>query len=460
MSKVLLPLKGSEKVGLLGLGTSTRGVVRVLEHFGTRALTLRTERAVSACLSPSLAVRCYTGDAIYDELSEDILFFSPSARREDARLLAASERGCRFSSDAEFFFDNTRAPVFAVTGSDGKSTTATLTSLLLSGGKRDVRLAGNIGRALSPLLLSEGKDSVTVAELSSFQLQYFAPRTRRAVITNLTPNHLNWHKDLAEYREAKSHILTNAEDTVLSADDEECVSLFSGIRPFAVFSVREGAASLLRYRARHVLTLSEEAICLDGKRLLPLSEIRLPGMYNVKNFMAAIALTLGFTDEERILSVARTFSGIPHRTETVAVRGGVRYVDSSIDSSPARTLSTLSAVAGSPILLIGGKGKGVPFDALVPVLLSRAKEIVLFGETGEEIFSLLAACDREGKPPVLRAKNFRDAVRLAVREAERGDTVLLSPASTSFDEFRNFEERGDVFREEVLSLTKEIPEEI
>ncbi|HBJ18288.1 MAG TPA: hypothetical protein DDY70_00870, partial [Clostridiales bacterium] len=370
MPKVLLPLKGSEKVGLIGLGTSTRGVAEVLAHSGIGTLTLRAKETIPSLLPPSFAVRCYTGDTVYDEIWEDILFFSPSARREDPRLLAAKSRGCRFSSDAELFFDNTHAPVFAVTGSDGKSTTATLTSLLLSGGAYDVRLAGNIGRALSPLLFSEGRNTLTVAELSSFQLQYLSPRTRRAVITNLTPNHLNWHKDFAEYKEAKSHLLTYAEDAVLSADDEGCVSLFSGIRPFAVFSVRESLSSLLRYRARHVFTLSEEAICLDGRRLLPLSEIRLPGVYNIKNFMAAIALSMGYTDEERILSVARTFSGISHRAELVATRGGVRYVDSSIDSSPARTLSTLSALTDPPILLIGGKGKGVPFDSLIPTILS------------------------------------------------------------------------------------------
>lgn len=459
MSKVLLPLKGCEKVGLLGLGTSTRGVLRVLARYGIGTVTLRTGREEAMCLSPSLAVRSYTGGALYDDLSEDILFFSPSARREDARLRTAAARGCRFSSDAELFFDNVRSPVFAVTGSDGKSTTATLASLFLSGAGRDVRLAGNIGVALSPILLSEGRDTVTVAELSSFQLQYFTPRTRRAVITNLTPNHLNWHRDFSEYKEAKSHILTYADDAVLSADDAGCVSLFSavGVRPFAVFSVKEGVSSLLRFRARHILTLSEEAICLDGRRLLPLSEIRLAGEYNVRNFMAAIALTLGYTDKERILSVARTFSGIAHRAETIAVRGGVRYVDSSVDSSPSRTLATLCAMEEPPILLLGGRGKGVPFDTLVPALLSRTREVILFGETGEEVSSLIAASEKKDKPPVLRAKNFRDAVRLAVETATRGDTVLLSPASTSFDEFRNFEERGDTFREEVLALTKELP---
>ena len=140
MPKVLLPLKGSEKIGLVGLGTSTRGVAEVLAHAGVRSLTVRTARSVPAALPPALALRWYTGDALYDELSEDLLFFSPSARREDPRLRAAAERGCRFSSDAELFFRYTHSPVFAVTGSDGKSTTATLTSLLLSAGDSDVRL--------------------------------------------------------------------------------------------------------------------------------------------------------------------------------------------------------------------------------------------------------------------------------------------------------------------------------
>lgn len=456
MPKVLLPLKGSEKIGLVGLGTSTRGVAEVLAHAGVRSLTVRTARSVPAALPPALALRWYIGDALYDDLSEDLLFFSPSARREDPCLRAAAERGCRFSSDAELFFRYTHSPVFAVTGSDGKSTTATLTSLLLSAGESDVRLAGNIGRALSPLLLSEKQNSVTVAELSSFQLLYFRPHTRRAVITNLTPNHLDVHRDFAEYREAKSHLLTNADDAVLSADDEGCVSLFAGIRPFAVFSLRETLPSLLRYRARHVLTLADDAVALDGRRLLPLSEIRLHGAHNIKNFMAAIALTLGYTDEERILSVARTFSGISHRAETVAVCDGVRYVDSSADSSPSRTLTTLAATEGSPILLVGGRGKGVPFDTLAPVLLSKARVLILFGETGREIASLIGG-RKEGGATVLEAGNFREAVRLAVLAARPGDTVLLSPASTSFDEFRNFEERGDAFRTEVLAMTTHLP---
>lgn len=460
MSKVLLPLKGSEKTGLIGLGTSTRGVAEVLARSGIRSITLRTDREISPLLSPPLATRCFFCDAVYDGIDEDILFFSPSARREDRRLLDAKARGCRFSSDAELFFDNTSSPVFAVTGSDGKSTTATLTSLLLEGNGRDIRLGGNIGRALSPFLFSEGRASFTVAELSSFQLQYFHPHTSRAAITNLTPNHLNWHRDFAEYAEAKSHLLTHADDPVLMADDDGCVSLFRGIRPFAVCSVKESLSSLLRFHARHVLSLSDGAIFLDGKRVLPISEIRLPGAYNIRNFMTAIALTVGYTDGERILSVARTFSGIPHRAEVIAERGGVRYIDSSIDSSPSRTCATLSAMRVPPVLLIGGKSKGIPFDSLIPTLLSSAKVLVLFGETGEEIGARIAAFDEKEKPPVLKAEHFRDAVRLAVRSAKPGDTVLLSPASTSFDEFRNFEERGDVFREEVLSLTKNLPEEV
>lgn len=460
MATLPLPFKGSEKIGLVGLGISNRGVAHLLSHLGVRSFTLRTREASPVPL-PQSVLSCFCKEAIYDDLTEDILFFSPSVRREDDRLTAAARRGCRFSSDAELFFSATRSRTFAVTGSDGKSTTATLASLLLADGTREVRLAGNIGLALSPLLLRERAETYTVAELSSFQLQYFSPAVHRAVITNLTPNHLNWHRDLSEYRAAKARLLTHAKDAVLAADDESCISLFGNKRPFAAFSVKESLPSLLRYRPEHTLTLRDEAICLDGRRLLPLSELRLRAEYYIKNMMAAVALTLGYTDEDRILSVARSFSGIAHRAETVTVRGGVRYVDSSIDSTPARTLTTLSAFSSPLILLLGGRSKGLSLDGLLSVLLTRVRVLILFGEVGKAAENAIAALPAsERRIPILYHAHFRDAVAAAVREAREGDTVLLSPSATSFDEFHNFEERGDAFRREVLSLTSELCEDI
>ncbi len=435
--------------GILGLGVSGKGLLSYLQAQGVKQVTLRSHDTSAARIRLPAdafdAVRLMTGAQVYDDICEDVLFLSPSVRRDAPPLLAAQARGVRLSSDAELFFENVSGTVFAITGSDGKSTTAKISELLLKTGQySSVSLAGNIGYPLSPLLLKDGDACAYAVELSSFQLMYTAPKSHRALITNISENHLNWHRGMEEYIRAKMHIAEHTEAFVLNADDEILAS-FKGRKPYAVYSMKHDARTLGTFGASVILTLSGDAIAVNGEARLPLSDIALPGKHSVQNYMAAMALCEGSYDKTALRDVAASFRGLPHRACCVKVADGVRFVDSSIDSSPLRTLTTLRALACRPILILCGRSKGQSFTELAQNIPLLTRGVVCAGEFGEKVYSALCrTC--AGRIPVLLTDTMAEGVACAARIARAGDTVLLSPGATSFDEYQNFEDRAADFR--------------
>ncbi len=464
---------------MLGLGVSHTELAAMLCDRGIH-LTVRDKKSaeqLGAAAEGLIArgVRFVTGEHCFENMTSDIILRSPGIRPDLPGIREArEERGAYLTSETELFLELTEAQTYGITGSDGKTTSTTLTGKFLEAeclrrqsGKTYV--GGNIGTPLLPLCdLMSNLDSA-VLELSSFQLMSMTHSVRYAAITNLAPNHLDWHLGMEEYKKAKTHIL--GENTVRFVTNADCADT----RQLAIEEVRWGRREVFLFSSTcsdfgslfaeprtgcRAFYLRDGAICTsDGKeetKLLEISKIRVPGRHNIENFMTAIALTYQKVDASVYRQVAEEFSGVEHRLEWVRELDGVAYYNSSIDSSPTRTEAALSALHGRDIVVIcGGYDKKIPFEPLAKSLCNHVRAVVLTGATGEKIRSVIEAYD--GYDPqklcVVSEPDFYDAIRKARALSRKGGCVLLSPACASFDAFRNFAERGNCFKRAVMEMT-------
>jgi UDP-N-acetylmuramoylalanine--D-glutamate ligase len=369
----------------------------------------------------------------------------------------------------ELFFEICPCPIFGITGSDGKTTTTTLTHLLLSkekgkNGRGRAYVGGNIGAPLLPRVFEMTEDDVAVVELSSFQLQTMTVSPKRAIITNITPNHLNWHTDMDEYINAKSNICLHNGIELLITNIENDVTrkiADNSVLPLCCFSSKKSGYSAAIPKGKEncgAIYEDNGVIYFDNgcerDDVLAVSDILLPGRHNVENYMAAIAITRGLVSKETVKEVATTFGGVEHRLELVREKDGVRFYNSSIDSSPTRTAAAISALPKAPIIILGGEDKHVPFDGLALDVCTRVKAAVVTGISAPKILDAIYNCPKydADEVKVSHVEDFREAVIAAAEMAESGDIVLLSPACTSFDHFKDFAERGNYFKEIVRGL--------
>ena len=437
--------KTIKSAGFFGLGISNSALLDFLKrNYSGISFTLRADLPISQ--NTESFSRVLFGREARLDMCEDILFLSPSVRRDSKEFIEAAERGVLFSSDVEFFFEMKKIPVFAVTGSDGKSTTATLASLMLSGESKVFPASANIGLPMTSLL--ENSDALgTVAELSSFQLMNFSPRAERALITNLTENHLDWHTSIEEYSAAKENLLLNAEKPIFNLDCPFNRKILNRYAAYALYSSRMPFESMKQsFCAEHYYSIERGCFSKNGIPFMKRDSLLIKGEHNISNFLAACALSSELVDTNDIIRVGTTFSGLLHRAKPLCVYNGISFFDSSIDSTPSRTRTTLMAFSSPTVLILGGRGKNLSYAPLFP-LPSSVKAVVLTGENREEIrneFILQGA-----KIPVYENKSFAEAVKMAIRAADPGDSVLLSPASTSFDSFSNYKERGNFFYETI-----------
>jgi len=442
-------LKG-KKIAVLGLGVSNRPLVKLLLEYGCDVLgcdrTPREKLDDEVLELEAMGCRLSVGDGYLKGVEADILFRTPGMHPGNPAIEALRSRGAQVTSEMEVFFEVCPCTLLAVTGSDGKTTTTTLVSEMLKASGKTVWLGGNIGTPLLPLVRQMKETDYAVVELSSFQLMDMTRSPERALVTNLSPNHLDVHKDMEEYVQAKKNIFRFQKpgDLLVLNGDNAITSGFVGNGVTRFFS-RQG-------RSAHVV-LRSGVIYRDGEEVLNASDILIPGVHNVENYMAAIAMVEGLVEDETIRHVARTFGGVEHRIELVRVKDGIKFYNDSIASSPSRTIAGLRSFREKVILIAGGYDKHIPYDVLGPEICAHVKKVFLCGATASQIRAAVENCEAyHGQVELTDCGDFESAVRAAAAAAEPGDIVLMSPASASFDQFKNFMVRGEFYKKLVKEL--------
>ena len=438
-----------KKIAVLGLGVSNRPLVRLLLEFGCDVLgcdrTPREKLDEEVLLLEQQGCKLSVGDNYLDGVEADVLFRTPGMHPGNPAIVSLAQKGAQVTSEMEVFFEVCPCTLLAVTGSDGKTTTTTLVSEMLKAAGKTVWLGGNIGTPLLPLVRQMKAEDFAVVELSSFQLMDMTRSPQRAIITNLAPNHLDIHKDMEEYVDSKKNIFRFQDETgllILNADND-ITSAFRGNGEIRFFS---------RQTEAHVC-LKDGIICRGGEAVLNTADILLPGVHNIENYMAAIAMVEGLVEDEVIRHVAKNFGGVEHRIELVRIKDGVRFYNDSIASSPSRTIAGLRSFKEKVILIAGGYDKHIPYDVLGPEICAHVKQVYLCGATAPQIRAAVENCaDFHGQVEMTDCGNFENAVRTAAAAAKDGDIVLMSPASASFDEFKNFMIRGEFFKKIVKEL--------
>ena len=436
-----------KKIAVLGLGVSNRPLVRLLLEFGCdvtgcdRTPREKLDQEVLDLETLGCKLRC--GDNYLEDVEADILFRTPGMHPGHPAIEALRSRGAEVTSEMEVFFAVCPCNLIAVTGSDGKTTTTTLVSEMLKAAGKTVWLGGNIGTPLLPLVRQMRESDFAVVELSSFQLMDMTRSPRRALITNLSPNHLDVHKDMDEYVDAKKNIyrFQTADGLLVVNADNDITNDLVGNGKTVKFS-RRGSA---------YVSLKGNVIYRGEEPVLDAGDILIPGVHNVENYMAAIALVEGLVEDETIRHVAKNFGGVEHRIELVRIKDGVRYYNDSIASSPSRTIAGLRSFSEKVILIAGGYDKHIPYDVLGPEVCRHVKKLFLCGATASQIRTAVENCGEE-QPQITDCGDFESAVRAAAASAENGDVVLMSTASASFDQFKNFMVRGECFKKIIKEL--------
>lgn len=409
------------KIGLIGFGVSNKAVY---EHFkGQYDFVVHSQREAYL---PNGALGAFGND--YLSCDEDIVFRSPSVRPD--KITARGTVLC----EATYALSQLTTTKILITGSDGKTTTSSLIYEILKG--KNAYLGGNIGK---PLISAIGKDyDFTIAELSSFQLLDSSPLCHTAIITNITENHLNWHKDMEEYICAKENLLKNAGHIILNYDDpilREMGKKYNNVRYFSLNTPCDAY-------------IKNGWFILNGKRLFSCDKIKLKGKFNLLNILASMLACCNFVSKTEIENAVCSFSGVEGRLEHIRELNGINFYNSSIDSTPSRTIATLSAFDKERcVVILGGSDKNLSYLELGKAL-KRIKATILLGESKDKIL-------RSIYPYVKRifiVNTLKEAVSLGYELCERGDCLILSPASASFDMYSSYKERGEHFKKLVKDL--------
>lgn len=443
-----------KKVAVIGIGVSNTPLIRML---------LRADINVTACDKScredlgsiadeleSLGAHLQLGDHYLDDLDHDVIFRTPGLRPDVPALEAARKRGAEITSEMEVFFQVCPCKIIAVTGSDGKTTTTTIISELLKAAGYNVYVGGNIGKPLLADAAGMEESDIVVLELSSFQLMTMKQSPQIAVVTNVTPNHLDVHKSMSEYIAAKENVFRfqSQNDIAVFNFDNEIT------RAFADTDVGRSIYFSRQEVLEQGVYVKDGSIWSGEREVLPVSDILIPGTHNVENYMAAIAAVESLVSDEIIRKVAKTFGGVEHRIELVRTLREVRYYNDSIASSPTRTIAGLRSFDQKVILIAGGYDKKIPFDDLGLEIIEHVKVLVLTGATAPKIRAAVenAPGYNGANPEIMEFGDFERAVLAAHQAATPGDVVIMSPACASFDKFKNFMIRGEAFKKIIHGL--------
>lgn len=454
-------IKG-RNVAVMGMGVSNTPLIRYLMDLDANITVFdrKSEEELGKAICEEYilqGVKFSLGDNYLDNLvGYDIIFRSPSMRPDIEPIEKELNRGAILTSEIEMLVDLCPGKIIGVTGSDGKTTTTTLIYKMLKEEGYNCYLGGNIGIPLFSKIDEMKPEDIVVLELSSFQLMTFKKSPNISVITNVSPNHLDIHKDYKEYIDAKRNIYKyqNTDDLVVLNYDNDITREFadtckSNVRFFSIQTRLDDGVIL----DQNIIKTTKSRV---RTQIINADDILLLGRHNIENACTAIAAVQDLVSPESIIKVLTTFKGVEHRTEYVRELNGVKWYNDSIGSSPTRTIAGLVSFKNKVILIAGGYDKHLDYTEMGDYIVDHVKTLVLIGQTKSKIKdSTLKAIEKRVEDielPVFEAQTLEEAVNIANKCATEGDVVFFSPASASFDMFKNFAERGEKFKEIVNNL--------
>lgn len=435
-----------KKVGVVGLGVSNLPLISFLIGFGAKVYGF-DQREIGSLPSQvdemKEQVTLHLGEDYLNYLKGmDIIFKTPGMRRDEPKLLEAEIAGAKITSEMEEFLTYCKGKTIGVTGSDGKTTTTTVIGEILKKAGENVYVGGNIGNPLLTKIQEITANDFVVLELSSFQLMTMEVSPQVAVVTNLSPNHLDMHKDMEEYISSKKNIFLHqqSDDLLILNEDNAITKSFE----------EEAKGEVLFFSS---LDESDDAYFREGslfireERIVDLDEMQVKGIHNGENFLAAFLATEQFVSKKILREVALSFKGVKHRCQLVRELDGVKYYNDSIASSPTRTLASIGSFDRKVNIILGGYDKKLDYTSLAEKGHQFIHKAILVGDTKDKIQEVFKKHNQRHSDVVktYMAESFEDAVDLLRSVSKKGDIAILSPASASFDMFKNFEERGDKF---------------
>lgn len=432
------------KVAIIGLGVSNLPLLDYLYNLGCKDVVLFNDKEISVDVS-KYGYQVYEGNGYLDHLvGFDIIFRAPGCLPSQEELVREKERGAYITTEVEEVLKLSPAKTIGVTGSDGKTTTTTLIDLVLRSNGYKTYLGGNIGVPLFTKIGEMTKDDVVVLELSSFQLMDMDVSPDIAVITNISPNHLDKHKDYQEYIDAKKCIFKNSDNGILVLNhDNEITSKFTSSREIRYFS---------RYEETNAFYVMNGMICYKEKEVFDTKKLHIRGVHNHENICACMSAVIDMVDMEKSFQAISEFKGVEHRLEFVREVDGVKWYNDSVSSSPTRTIAGLNSYNERIVLIAGGYDKNLDYTPLARPILDKVSKLILFGATKNKIYDAVMK-EKSSEDIEIYVEDGLDEVIARAREvAVPGEVVLFSPASASFDMFKNFAIRGEMFKDRVMKL--------
>lgn len=459
-------IKG-KKVAVLGIGISNIPAIKYLVELGAKVSARDKKEKLhdSVDMLKNIGVEFVLGDNYLENLENyDYIFRSPGIKPFTYEIEKAVELGNTIlTSEIEKVIELSPCKVIGVTGSDGKTTTTTLIAKFLEQAGYKVWLGGNIGTPLFSKLDEMKKEDVVVLELSSFQLMTLDKSPHISVITNISPNHLDYHKDYNEYIMSKANIFLSQNKNDILVLNKDCSitnnylkiiedrNIDTNIRAFSVENdVKKGVYLKNNYIVSNIFEKNEK-IC-------NIKDVKLVGIHNLANICAAATAIYDLVDKNDIKTVVTSFGGVEHRMELVAQKSGVKWYNDSIGTSPTRTIAGLKSFNDKVILIAGGYDKNIPYEPLAPYILEKVKHLILIGKTATKIRNAVIAeakkqeVDLKEILDIVEFNTLEECVNYANKIAKENDIVVMSPASASFDMYKNFEERGNHFKRLVGKL--------
>ena len=431
-----------KKIAIIGLGVSNRPLLDYFKEIDCE-VSIFSEKEIDVDLS-QYNYKTYVGVNCLDNLvGFDVIFRSPSCLPNRKEILAERERGCYVTTEIEEVIKLTPSKIIGVTGSDGKTTTTTLIDLVLRANGYNTYLGGNIGTPLFTKIKDMTSDDVVVLELSSFQLMNMEVSPHVSVITNISPNHLDIHGSYDEYIEAKKNIYKNSDGVLVINADNEITSKLESSRKIRYFS---------RHNKTNAFYVNDGIIYFNGNMVYDTSNLKIRGVHNHENICACMSALYGMVDVEKSFEAISNFSGVEHRLEFVRELNGVKWYNDSVSSSPTRTIAGLNSYDEEIILIAGGYDKNLDYTPIARPILDKVKTLILFGNTKNKIYDAVVGLKSDEDIKIYVCESLDEVVNKAYEVASEGQVVLFSPASASFDMFKNFADRGIKFKNLVNKL--------